>query len=87
MPRCFSGVQLEAPTRQIAENPAAGGGVAVMGAISRLGLKRFFFGNTAEVVLDLLNCDMLLVKPPGFARVPKRIRGVRFAAAPYFPGM
>jgi universal stress protein E len=62
--------------------------IVVMGAISRSGLKRFFFGNTAEALLDSLNCDMLIVKPPGFAsRVQQRIRGVRFAAPPYMPGL
>jgi len=61
--------------------------IVVMGAIARSGFKRFFFGNTAEALLDTLNCDMLIVKPPEFApRVQKRIRGVRFAAAPYIPG-
>jgi len=60
--------------------------LVVMGAVSRSGLKRFIFGNTAESLLDSLNCDMLIVKPPGFAaRVGKRIRGARFAAAPYIP--
>jgi hypothetical protein len=58
-----------------------------MGAISRSGIKRFFFGNTAEALLDSLTCDMLIVKPAEFAaRVPKRIRGVRFAATPFVPG-
>lgn len=61
--------------------------IVVMGAISRSGLKRFFFGNTAEALLDSLNCDMLIVKPAQFAaRVQKRIRGVRFATPPFFPG-
>jgi nucleotide-binding universal stress UspA family protein len=62
--------------------------IVVMGAISRSGLKRFFFGNTAEALLDSLNCDMLIVKPADFAaRVQKRIRGVRLAAAPVIPGV
>ncbi len=61
--------------------------IVVMGAVARSGFKRFFFGNTAEALLDTLNCDMLIVKPPEFAaRVQKRVRGVRFAAAPYLPG-
>jgi universal stress protein E len=38
-----------------------------MGAVSRSGLKRLFLGNTAEEVLDKLSCDVLIVKPPGFA--------------------
>ena len=60
--------------------------IVVMGAVARSGFKRFFFGHTAEALLDSLNCDMLIVKPPEFAaRVQKRIRGIRFAAAPYLP--
>ncbi|MBS0421225.1 MAG: universal stress protein [Proteobacteria bacterium] len=62
--------------------------IVVMGAIARSGVQRFFFGNTAEALLDSLDCDMLIVKPPGFApRVQKRTRGVRFAALPYLPGI
>jgi universal stress protein E len=61
--------------------------IVVMGAVSRSGIKRFFFGNTAEALLDSLTCDMLIVKPTEFApRVQKRIRGVRFAATPFVPG-
>jgi universal stress protein E len=39
-------------------------GLVVMGAMSRSGLKRIFIGNTAEQVLDRLQCDVLIVKPP-----------------------
>jgi universal stress protein E len=47
--------------------------IVVMGAISRSGLKRLFIGSTAERVLDLLRCDVLVIKPRGFkARVPRR---------------
>lgn len=60
--------------------------IVVMGAVARSGVRRLFFGNTAEALLDSLNCDMLIVKPPGFApRVQKRARGVRFAAPTYPP--
>jgi universal stress protein E len=38
-------------------------GMVVMGAMSRSGLKRIFIGNTAEQVLDSLQCDVLIVKP------------------------
>lgn len=38
-------------------------GLVVMGAMSRSGLKRIFIGNTAEHVLDSLQCDVLIVKP------------------------
>jgi universal stress protein E len=40
--------------------------IVVMGAVSRSGLKRVFIGNTAERMLDMLDCDVLVVKPPGF---------------------
>ena len=55
--------------------------IVVMGAISRSGLKRLLIGNTAERVLDLLPCDILVVKPAQFAnRVPRGSRGVRVVA-------
>jgi universal stress protein E len=38
-------------------------GLVVMGAMSRSGLKRIFIGNTAEQVLDSLQCDVLIVRP------------------------
>jgi universal stress protein E len=59
-----------------------GGSLVVMGAISRSGLKRFFIGNTAERVLDRLECDVLVVKPRHFAsRVQKRPALYRRSAA------
>jgi universal stress protein E len=62
--------------------------IVVMGAIARSGVRRFFFGNTAEALLDSLDCDLLIVKPPGFPpRVHRRIRGVKFAASQYLPGI
>jgi universal stress protein E len=52
--------------------------LVVMGAVSRSGLKRVFIGNTAERVLNALPCDILVVKPPGFAKhVSDKARGVR----------
>ncbi len=60
--------------------------IVVMGAVSRSGLKRLFIGNTAERVLDLLTCDVLVVKPAHFAsRVPRTKRGVRVVAAASVP--
>jgi universal stress protein E len=48
-------------------------GIVVMGAISRSGLRRMFIGNTAELVLDALPCDVLVVKPAHFkTTIPKR---------------
>jgi universal stress protein E len=62
--------------------------IVVMGAISRSGLRRFIFGNTAEYLLDSLPCDLLIVKPPKFcAPLPKGSRGVKFVAAPYLPAI
>jgi universal stress protein E len=40
--------------------------VVVMGAVSRSALERAVIGHTAERVLDALDCDVLVVKPPGF---------------------
>lgn len=58
-------------------------GIAVMGAVSRSGLKRFFIGNIAEQVLDALQCDVLVMKPSGFkARVPAKKRGVQLIPTP-----
>jgi universal stress protein E len=56
--------------------------IVAMGAISRSGLKSLFIGNTAERVLDDLECDLLVIKPPHFeARVPRAVRGMRLAVA------
>lgn len=57
----------------------SGSAVVVMGAIARSGLKRILIGNTAERILDVLPCDVLVVKPLGFlSRVPRAPR-----AGPY----
>jgi universal stress protein E len=55
--------------------------LVVMGAVSRSGLKRIFIGNTAEGVLDALNCDILIVKPAHFStRVSRTRQGLRLVA-------
>lgn len=41
--------------------------LVIMGAVARGRLKRFFIGSTAEQVLDRLPCDVLVMKPDGFA--------------------
>jgi universal stress protein E len=47
--------------------------IVVMGAISRTRLRRLLLGNTAEAVLDDLDCDVLIVKPAHFVSgVPRR---------------
>lgn len=40
--------------------------IVAMGAVSRSFLKRAVLGHTAERLLDALDCDVLIVKPPGF---------------------
>jgi len=40
----------------------------VMGAVSRSRLQQLFVGSTAELVLDRLHCDVLIVKPPGLSQ-------------------
>ena len=40
--------------------------VVVMGTIARSGIPGFFIGNTAETILDQLNCSVLALKPAGF---------------------
>jgi universal stress protein E len=58
-----------------------GAAITVMGAISRSGLRRVIIGNTAEQVLDSLRCDVLVVKPPHFARrVAAEARGPNLRA-------
>jgi len=58
-----------------------GSAIVVMGAVSRSGLKRFVIGNTAETLLDRLDCDLLILKPYGFAaRVPSSPRGVHLVS-------
>lgn len=38
----------------------------VMGTVVRTGIPGFIIGNTAETILDQLQCSVLAVKPPGF---------------------
>jgi nucleotide-binding universal stress UspA family protein len=40
--------------------------LVVMGTISRTGIPGLFIGNTAEKILQKLNCSVLAVKPDGF---------------------
>jgi len=57
--------------------------IVVMGAISRSGFKRLLIGNTAEAVLDALNCDILVIKPGRFqTKIPRRSRGAQLMAFP-----
>jgi nucleotide-binding universal stress UspA family protein len=40
--------------------------LVIMGTVSRTGVAGFFIGNTAESVLQQVNCSVLTVKPEGF---------------------
>lgn len=61
--------------------------IVAMGAVSRSGLKRFFIGNTAEIVMDAVTADILVVKPPDFeSRVPRAGRGVQILSMPILAG-
>lgn len=41
-------------------------GVVVLGTVGRTGISAAFIGNTAEHVIDQLNCDLLVIKPENF---------------------
>ena len=40
--------------------------VLVMGSVGRAGIPGFILGNTAEKILNQINCTVLAVKPDGF---------------------
>ena len=40
--------------------------LVVMGTVARTGIAGLFMGNTAETILNRLNCSVLAIKPPGF---------------------
>jgi nucleotide-binding universal stress UspA family protein len=40
--------------------------LVVMGTVARTGIPGLFIGNTAEAILEQLQCSVLAVKPPGF---------------------
>lgn len=40
--------------------------LVVMGTVARTGISGFFMGNTAETILNRIDCSVLAVKPPGF---------------------
>ena len=55
--------------------------IVVMGAVSRSLLKRILIGYTAERLLDALDCDLLIVKPPGL-RAPESRAPIRRIECP-----
>jgi len=38
----------------------------VMGTVARVGIPGFFMGNTAESILNQIDCSVLTIKPSGF---------------------
>ncbi|MDA9556116.1 universal stress protein UspE [Vibrio sp.] len=40
--------------------------LVVLGTTGRTGLSAVFIGNTAEQMIDSINCDVLAIKPPGY---------------------
>ncbi len=55
------------PRREIPDFAAAvGADLVVMGTVARTGIPGLFMGNTAETILNRLDCSILAVKPPGF---------------------
>jgi len=40
--------------------------LVVMGTVARTGIPGFLMGNTAETILNQINCSVLAIKPPGF---------------------
>ena len=38
----------------------------VMGTVARTGISGFIMGNTAETILEQIDCSVLAIKPPGF---------------------
>ena len=40
--------------------------VIVMGTVARTGVPGFIMGNTAETILNQIDCSVLAIKPPGF---------------------
>jgi nucleotide-binding universal stress UspA family protein len=41
--------------------------LVVMGSVGRTGIPGFIMGNTAEMILNQIDCSVLVIKPPGFA--------------------
>jgi len=44
-----------------------GADLVVMGTVARTGLAGLIMGNTAETILNHIDCSVLAIKPPGFA--------------------
>jgi hypothetical protein len=51
------------------------GDLLVLGTVARTGVSGFLIGNTAETVLNEVNCSVLAIKPDGFVS-PVRLPAV-----------
>lgn len=40
--------------------------LVIMGTVARMGIKGLLIGNTAETILNQMDCSVLAIKPPGF---------------------
>ena len=40
--------------------------LVVMGTVARTGVPGFIMGNTAEMILNQIDCSVLAIKPSGF---------------------
>jgi nucleotide-binding universal stress UspA family protein len=58
----------EGPAKNVIAPLAEGLGadLVVMGTVARTGISGLIIGNTAEAILDQLECSVLAIKPPGF---------------------
>lgn len=59
---------IEGAAKRVIPQTAAhlGADLVVMGTLARTGVSGFFIGNTAETILEQLQCSVLAIKPPGF---------------------
>lgn len=59
---------IQGPAQRVIPQTAKrlGADLVVMGTLGRTGIAGFFIGNTAETVLEQLQCSVLAIKPPGF---------------------
>ena len=53
-------IEIPALTKQIEAD------LVVMGTVARTGIPGFIMGNTAEMILNQIECSVLAIKPPGF---------------------
>jgi universal stress protein E len=72
--------------REVAQE--TGSQIVALGSLSRSGVDRVLIGNTAEALIDRLECDILLVKPPAFRhKVSRMRRGMHVVPVPISPGI